>query len=78
MVTVQAVGEMIWVIRRGLEDRVGASLLGKHVVTAWLVEHVDLISRHQVGNDGRTGYERHKGKLYTRDAVEFGERYTID
>ena len=72
---VQAVGEMIRVVRRGLEDRVGASLPGKHAVTAWLVEHVgDLISRYQVGDDGRTGYERHKGKPYTREAIEFGEK----
>ena len=38
--TVQAVGDMISVVRRGLEDRVGASLPGEHAVTSWLVEHV--------------------------------------
>ena len=53
--TAQAVGEMIRVVRRGLEDRVGASLPGKHAVTSWLVEHVgDFIFRYQVRNDGRT------------------------
>ena len=39
------------------------------------MEHVgDLISRCQVGDDGRTGYERHKGKPDTLEAVEFGEK----
>ena len=71
---VQAVGEVIRVVSRGFEDRVGASLSRKHAVTAWLVQHVsDLISPYHVGDDGRTGYDRDKGKTYTRDAVEFGE-----
>ena len=63
------------VVRQCLVDRVGASLPGKHAVTAWLVEHVgDLTSRYQVGDDGHVGKERHKGKPYTRGAVEFGEK----
>ena len=73
--TVQAVGELIRVIWRGLEDRVGASLPGKHVVTAWLVEHVgDLISHYQVGDDGRTGYDRHVRVMLS----SLVERYTKD
>ena len=35
--TVQSVGEMYRVFGRGLQDRVDASLHGKHAVTAWLV-----------------------------------------
>ena len=60
---VQAIGEQVRVLRRGLEQRLGLKLSGKHPVTSWLVEHAaDLLSRYQVGDDGRTGYERLKGE----------------
>ena len=42
---------------------------------AWLVEHAaDLISRFQVGDDGRTAYERMKGKKCKQEMVEFCEK----
>ena len=64
---VQAVGEQVRVLRRGLEQRLGVKLSGKHPVMAWLVEHAaDLISRFQVGDDGRTAYEMMKGRSASR------------
>ena len=72
---VQALGEQVRVLRRGLEQRLGLRLSGKHPVTAWLVEHAaDLLSKYQVGNDGKTGYERWKGKPYRSEEIEFGEK----
>jgi hypothetical protein len=72
---VQAIGEQVRVLRCGLEQRLGVKLSGKHPVMAWLVEHgADLLSRYVVGEDGRTGYERLKGKKCTTEAVEFGEK----
>ena len=72
---VQAVGEQVRVLRRGLEQRLGVKLSGKHPVMSWLVEHAaDLLSRYQVGDDGRTGYERLKGKKCKMEMVEFGEK----
>ena len=72
---VQALGEQVRVLRRGLEQRLGVKLSGKHPVTAWLVEHsAELLSRYLVGEDGRTGYERLKGKKYQGETVEFGEK----
>ena len=42
---------------------------------AFLVEHAGrLMSRYQVGRDGRTAYELQAGKPYRRQLVEFGER----
>ena len=42
---------------------------------SWLVEHAaDLLSKYQVGEDGRTGYERLKGKPCNHELVEFGEK----
>ena len=36
---VQAIGEQVRVQRRGLEQRLGLKLSGKHPVMSWLVEH---------------------------------------
>ena len=67
---VQAIAEQVRVLRRGLEQRLGLRLSGKHPVTAWLVERAaDLLSKYQVGDDGKTGYERWKGKPYHGDRV---------
>ena len=72
---VQSVSEQVRVIRRGLEQRLGLKLSCKHPVMTWLVEHsADLISKYQVGEDGKTAYERWKGKRFTMEEVEFGER----
>ena len=44
-------------------------------ILAFLMEHAGrLMSRYQVGRDGRTAYELHAGKPYRRQLVEFGER----
>ena len=72
---VQALAEQVRVLRRGLEQRLGLRLSGKHPVTAWLVEHAaDLLSKYQVGDDGKTGYERWKGKRFQGEEIEFGEK----
>ena len=55
---VQAIAEQVRVIRRGLEQRLELRLSGKHPVTARLVERAaDLLSKCQVGDDGKTGHE---------------------
>ena len=72
---VQAIGEQVRVLRRGLERRLGLKVSGKHPVMAWLVEHAaDVLSKYQVGDDGRTAYERLKGKKSQQETVEFGEK----
>ena len=70
---VQAVQEQVRVLRHGLEQRLGAKVSTHHPVMAWLVMHAaDLISKFQVGSDGKTAYERLKGKPYKGEAVEYG------
>ena len=72
---VQAIGEQVRVLRRGLERRLGLKVSGKHPVMAWLVEHAaDVLSKNQVGGDGRTAYELLKGKKSQQETVEFGEK----
>ena len=72
---VQAVEEQVRVVRHGLEMRLGMKISGKHPVVCWLNEHAgDLLSKYQVGEDGKTGYQRLKGKKYRGEEVEFGEK----
>jgi hypothetical protein len=57
-----------------LEAKIGAKFPSGHPVLAWLVEHVtDVISKHMVGVDGKTGYERLFGRPSREEGLEFGE-----
>ena len=70
----QSIAEQVRVIRRGLEQRLELRMSGKHPVTEWLVERAaDLLSKYQVGDDGKTGNERWKGKPFHGEEIEFGE-----
>lgn len=72
---VQAVSEHARVLRSALQNRLGVALGCKHPVIAWLVEHAaSCISRYHVGFDGKTAYERVKGKKFHQEIVEFGEK----
>ena len=72
---VQALGEQVRVLRKALESRIGYRLAGSHPVMAWLIEHAaDVLSMFQVGEDGKTGYERLMGKKYDKELAEFGEK----
>ena len=45
---------------------------------AWIPQHAGfLLSRFQVSKDGKTAYERLKGKAYRGELVDFGERVTF-
>ena len=42
---------------------------------SWIPEYAGfLLSRFQVAADGKTAFERFKGKPYRRELVEYGER----
>jgi hypothetical protein len=57
-----------------LEAKIGARFPSGHAVLTWLVEHVtDVISKHMVGVDGKTGYERLFGRPSREEGLEFGE-----
>ena len=50
-------------------------LKGDHPLMSWIPEYAGfLLSRFQVAADGKTPYERIKGKSYRRELVDFGER----
>jgi hypothetical protein len=72
---VQAVSEHARVLRSALQNRLGAVVSCHHPLMAWLVEHAaSCTSRFHVGSDGKTAYERVKGKKFNQEIVEFGER----
>ena len=46
-----------------------------HPMLTWLVQHAaDCLSKYQIGEDGKTAYERLKGKKFSRAVLEFGEK----
>ena len=55
-----------------LEARIGERISVTHPVFAWLVEHVaDVINKCLVSSDGKTSFERVKGKKHHGEMVEF-------
>ena len=58
-----------------LEKRIGRKIPSTHPVMTWLVEHgADMLNKYLVGRDGRTTYERIKGKAYKGEMTDFGRR----
>ena len=69
---VRSVEEMARVLKLDLEHRLTTRLEVTHPVFAWLVEHaVDLHNKFLVGSDGKTAYERLKGKKYHGEVLPF-------
>ena len=71
---VQTAQGMIRTLRSALEDRWGVKLDTDHAVWSWMAEYAGwLVTRGEVGKDGRTAYERLKGKRAKVQGLEFGE-----
>ena len=72
---VRGIHKQVRVVKNALEERMKCEVPSRHPILAFLVEHAGkLMSRYEVGRDGRTAYELHAGKPYRRQIVEFGER----
>ena len=72
---VQSISEQVRVVRNSLETHIQAKIPGTHPVTCWLVEHcADLLNKYQKGQDGRTAYQRLRGKPWLHEMVAFGEK----
>jgi hypothetical protein len=62
------------VMRSALEDRLEILLGSKHAAWAWMAEYGGyLLNRQEVGHDGKTSYERNKGKKGKVSGIEFFE-----
>ncbi len=63
------------VLKIGLERSIVKRIRADHAIMSWLVEYSAMsLSRHHVGRDGRTAYERLKGKRCQRPVVRIGEK----
>jgi hypothetical protein len=70
---VRSVEEMTRVLKLDLEARIGSKIEVASNVFSWIVVHAtDLINKLQVGRDGKTAFERCKGKRYKGEVFAFG------
>ena len=62
-------------MKSALQERLSVEVGEKHPILSWMARHGNfLVSRYRIGQDGRTGYEKLKGKRWKRPVVTFGER----
>ena len=62
------------VLKSGLEERWNCRVPARHPIMPWLIEYASLqLNCFEVGRDGRSAYERSKGKVSKFLGVEFGE-----
>ena len=72
---VQGVEGQVRTIKLALESRIGVGIPSDHDVLPWIVEYAaTIVNKGQVGSDGKTAYERLKGKPAHLSGLEFGER----
>ena len=70
---IQGVEGMVRTLKLYLESNIKITIPAAHPIMNWLVEHgAEVLNRFHVGPDGRTAYERVKGKKYQGDSIEFG------
>ena len=56
------------------EAKIKGRIPSTHALFAWLVAHAgDVLSKHLIGKDGHTPYERLYGKKVSEEGLEFGE-----
>ena len=67
-------GGQIRVLKDALETRIRNKITADHRVSSWLVEFAAvLVNRYEVGHDGKTPYERLRGKQFRLLGLEFRE-----
>ena len=72
---VQSVEQVLRTMKSALDERMGVKIDIKHPVNTWMCEFVGyMMNRLEVAADGKTPYERVKGKKAEVLGLEFGER----
>jgi hypothetical protein len=72
---VQTIEGQIRALKSQLDERYKIKIDVEHLVVTWLVDYAAyLVNRLEVGKDGKTSYERSKGKKATVIGIEFGEK----
>ena len=65
---------MLRKMKSSLEHRWKAEIPTGHAIYAWMSEYCSfLLNRFEVGADGKTSYERLKGKKAKLQGLDFGE-----
>ena len=76
---VQPVEGLIRTLKSGLEERLGFKVDAEKAVVAFMAEYAAYLqNRLFVGKDGKTAYERVKGKTAKVLGVEFGEKIVVE
>ena len=71
---IQSVQGQVRVMKLALERRLGFEIPHRHAMVPWIVEYAGfLLNRFEVSHDGKTAYERLKGKKAKTLGIEFGE-----
>ena len=71
---IQSVEGMVRTLKLSLESKIGVTIPANHPIMTWLVEHgAETLNRFHVGADGRTPFERTKGKKFHGASFEFGQ-----
>ena len=71
---IRSVEEQMRTMRSAAEGRLGVKWEHAHSVWAWIAEYASfLLNRFEVGHDGKTAYERCKGKKARVEGLEFLE-----
>jgi hypothetical protein len=71
---IQSYEGLLRTLKSGLEARWDAKIPDGHAIFAWLSEYCAfLLNRHEVSADGKTSYERMKGKKSKQQGLEIGE-----
>ena len=70
---IQSIEDITRTLKLALEEKLHTKIPVTHPLITWLVPHAAfLYTRLHVAVDGRTGYERLKGKQYRGEVLEFG------
>ena len=70
----RSVAQHTRVMKSGLEEKWGVRIPARHSVMPWLIEYCGvLLNRFEVSADGKTAYERSKGKKAMTLGLEIGE-----
>ena len=71
----KTVREFVRVLKEQLEHEADVELEGDEPITLWMIRWAAMnVSRYMVGSDGRTGYERRRGRKCKLQVVCFGEK----
>ena len=72
---IQSVQAQVRVMRSALEEKWAVQLHPRHPIFPWMAEYAAvLLNRLEISKDGKTSYERLKGKRAKVLGIEFGEK----